>query len=335
MSLISTPFFKTDKTEKLEAADSYDISNSRPINKIYDAAKDGAKNVYDRLGGRQGIATGIQSLISAKRSGATGKQMLEAGLGMFGTSTMGILKTAGNGIFDKAAEFIDLNPETVSKIKGTGEQLFGRLQYGDPSDLTNYGELTSLLGELTGNEKWASYVNLGLESAVFGSAISKSIEYGQYQYIGDVKQYIDPAVYQQALVYSVPMVSTSGSLEAVKELLKEMTPDVAMSTKPDFIKSFLQQFKMPAELTVTREAYCNDLVDTLSRLDANWYMYDRRPDQRIVDFTNLTIASQDALQLFELHAVLGRYAIAAPIVPELSVEEVIRKQFPRMVTTLT
>jgi hypothetical protein len=335
MSLIAIPFFKTDKTEKLEAADSYDISNSRPINKIYDAAKDGAKNVYDRLGGRQGIATGIQSLITAKRSGATGKQMLEAGLGMFGTSTMGILKTAGNGIFDKAAEFIDLNPETVNKIKGTGEQLFSRLEYGDPSDLSNYGELTTLLGELTGNENYASYVNLGLESAVFGSAIAKSVEYGQYQYIGDVKQYIDPAVYQQALVYSVPMVSTSGSLTAVKELLAQMTPDTAMATKPDFIKSFLQQFKTPADIPMTREAYAQDLVDTLNRLDVNWYKFKRQDDQTIVDLTNLGIASADALSLFELHPELGRYAIAAPFAPELSVEEVIRIQFPKMVTNLT
>lgn len=335
MSLISTPFFKTDKTEKLEAVDSYDISNTRPINKVYDAAKDGAKKLYDQVGGRQGLANGIQNLVSAKVNGATGKQMLEAGLGMFGTSTMGILKSAGNGIFDKAAEFIDMNPETVSKIKGTGEQLFNRLEYGDPSDLSNYGELATLIGGLTGQEQFAEYANMGIESAVWGSAISKTIEYGQYNYIGDVKEYIDPAVYQQALVYSVPMVASSGSLEALKELMKQMTSDVIISTKPDFIKTFMGQFKVPADLAVTREAYATDLVDTLNRLQAGWYSYQRQADESIVDLSCLAVGTSDALNLLQLHPVLSRYAIAAPYAQELTVEDVIRKQFPLMVMNLT
>ncbi|MND13282.1 hypothetical protein D3C80_34530 [compost metagenome] len=335
MSLISVPFFKTDKTEKLAAADSYDITDSRPINKVYDAAKQGASKIYDAAGGARGIGAGIQNLVTAKMSGATGKQMLEQGLGMFGTSTMGILKTAGNGIFDKAAEFIDMNPETVAKVKGTGEQLFNRLQYGDPSDLSNYGELATLIGGLTGQEQFAEYANMGIESAVWGSALTKSIEYGQYNYIGDVKQYIDPAVYKQALVYSVPMVSSSGSLEAVKELMKELTPTEILANTPDFIKTFLTQFKTPPELTVTREAYAADLVATLNLISPGWYMYQRQPDEAIVDMSLLAVASPDALSLFELYPALSIYAIAAPTAPEQTVEEVIRRQFPLMVTNLT
>lgn len=335
MSLISTPFFKTDNTEKLEAADAYDISSTRPINKVFDAAKEGASKLYDQVGGRQGIANGIQNLVSAKVSGATGRQMLEQGLGMFGTSTMGILKSAGGGILDKAGEFIDMNPETLSKIKNTGEQLFGRLQYGDPSDLSNYGELTTLIAGLTGNEQYGEYINMGFESAVWGSAIAKTVEYGQYNYIGDVKQYIDPEVYQQALVYSVPMVATSGSLEAVHELMKQLTVDKIMSAKPDFIKTFLTQFKLADPMTVTMEAYCADLVTTMSTLDANWYHYQRRADQVIVDLSLLATASDVARKLMELHAELGPYVIAAPYCTELTVDEVIRQQFPMMVTNLS
>lgn len=335
MSLISVPFFKTDKTEKLAAADSYDITDSKPINKVYDAAKQGASKIYDQVGGVRGIGAGIQNLVTAKMSGATGRQMLEQGLGMFGTSTMGILKSAGNGIFDKAAEFIDMNPETVSKIKGTGEQLFNRLEYGDPSDLSNYGELATLIGGLTGQEQFAEYANMGIESAVWGSALTKSIEYGQYNYIGDVKQYIDPAVYKQALVYSVPMVSSSGSLEAVKELMKELTPTEILANTPDFIKTFLTQFKTPPELTVPRETYAADLVATLNIISPGWYTYQRQPDEAIVDLSLLAVASTDALSLFELYPALSIYAIAAPTAPEQAVEEVIRRQFPLMVTTLS
>jgi len=335
MSLISLPLFKTDNTEKLEAADAYDISDSRPINKIWDATKDTATKLYDRAGGKEGIGNSIVSLLNAKKSGATGMQMLEQGLSMFGTSTMSILKTAGGGILDKAAGYIDMDPSMVEKIKSTGGELVSRLQYGDATDLSNYGNLTSLIGELTGYEDYAKYVNIGLESAVWGATFSEAVGFGSYHYLSDVKQYIDPEVYHQGLIYSVPVVATSGSLEAVQELMKNLTRDEIMATKPDFIKAFLQQFKLPTEMTVTMEAYCTSVRTVLNTLDPNWFKFQRQAAQVIPDLSVLSSANAAALKLFELDTELCPYAIAAPYATELTVDEVIRLQFPLMVTNLT
>lgn len=335
MSLISVPFFKTDKTEALEAADVYDISSSKPVNKLYDAAKQGASKLFDAAGGRVGVQNGIQNLISAKLNGADGRSMLEAGLGMFNTSTVGILKSAGNGLFDQAAEFMDLDPSMAARIKGTSEGVFNKIAYGDPSDLSGYGDLVSLMGNLTGKDDWANNVNVGLESAVWGSALSQSVKYGQYNYLKDVKVHIDPEVYQQSLIYSVPAVASSGSLEALKNLMTELSNDKIMFTKPDFIKTFLGQFSLPDPMTTTREVYANDLVNTLTLLSPKWYLYSRQAGQEIVDLTNLQTANKVALTLLELHDVLGKYAIAAGVVKEQSVEESMKEQFPMMVTSLS
>lgn len=335
MSLISTPLFKTDKTEALEAADVYDISSSKPVNKLYDAAKQGASKLFDAAGGRIGVQNGIQNIISAKINGGTGRSMLEAGLGMFNTSTVGILKSAGNGLFDKAAEFMDLDPSMAARIKGTSEGVFNKIAYGDASDLSGYSDLVSLMGSLTGNDEWAGNINTGLESAVWGSALSQSVKYGQYNYLKDVKVHVDPAVYQQALIYSVPAVASSGSLEALKNLMSELSNDKIMFTKPDFVKVFLSQFSLPDPMTTSREAYANDLVSTLSLLSPKWYLYTRQPTQEIVDLTYLQTASKVALTLLELHAELGVYAIAATVVTEQSVEESMKEQFPMMVTNLS
>lgn len=335
MSLISAPLFKTDKTEALEAADVYDISSSKPVNKLYDAAKQGASKLFDAAGGRIGVQNGIQNIISAKVNGGTGRSMLEAGLGMFNTSTMGILKSAGNGLFDQAAEFMDLDPTMANRIKSTSEGVFNRIAYGDPSDLTGYSDLVSLMGSLTGNEEWASNINVGLESAVWGSALSQSVGYGQYNYLKDVKVHVDPDVYQQALIYSVPAVASSGSLEALKTLMGELSNDKIILTKPDFIKVFLGQFILPDPMSVTRETYAIDLVATLESLSSKWCLYSRQPSQEIVDLTYLQTANKTALALLELHPELGAYAIAATVVTEQSVEESMKEQFPMMVTNLS
>lgn len=334
MSLISTPLFKTDNTEKLVVGDAYDISSSRPINKIFDAAKGGATKLFDRAGGISGIASGMQSIIAAKMSGATGKQMLEAGLGMFNTSTIGILRDASNGILDRAGTFLDLDPAMVDRVKSAGSDVANRMQYGGFDDFSSYGSLTTLIGDMSGYPDMAKYVNIGMEAAVWGSALSQTIDYGQYQYMDNVKQYIDPEVYRQALIYSIPAVATSGSLEAVLELLKQLTPAEVYANKPDFVKNFLQRFKLPEVPPADLIAYGVQVVTTCNQIQSRWYRY-TRGNEDIYDFKCLTTASEDAQRLLQLHAELGPIVQIAPHFPETSVDDVIRHQFPLMVMSLS
>lgn len=334
MSLISNPLFKTDNTEKLAVGDAYDISSTRPINKIFDAAKDGASKLFDRAGGINGIASGLQSIISAKMSGATGKQMLEAGLGMFNTSTIGILRDASNGILDRAGTFLDLDPSMIDRVKSAGSDVANRMQYGGFDDFTSYGSLTTLIGDMAGYPQLAEYVNMGMEAAVWGSAISQTIDYGQYHYMDDVKQYIDPEVYRQALIYSIPSVATSGELTAVTTLLGQLTAAEVYANKPDFVKVFLQRFKMPQTPPADFVAYSREVVNTCSQIQTGWYTY-KRGAETIYDLTCLTTASEDAQRLLQLHPELGVIVQIAPEFPEQTVDENIHQQFPLMIMTLT
>ncbi len=334
MAQICTPLFKTDNTEELATADAYDVSDTRPINKVYNAAKDGGKKLYDKAGGRSGVIKGVHSIASAVSNGASGRELLDKGLGVFGTSAANILSNAGNGIFDKAADFINLDPSMASKIKTTGMNLFTSLRSGDPKDLSNYTELTGLVAELTGSEEYLKYVNIGIESAVWAGALTDLIDQQQYQYMSDVKQYIDPTVYHQSMIYTVPAVASSGSPYALRELLKELSEDEIISNKTDFIRTFLKSFVMPKTIEVTVEEYALELVNILTQLDSKWYSYDRQDGESIVDHDLLTTASHDALMLLQNHPTLGIHAIAAPTMPVLSIEEVVRRQFPLMVTNL-
>lgn len=334
MSQICTPLFKTDNTEELATADAYDVSDTRPINKVYNAAKEGTKKLYDKAGGKTGVINGVRSIAQAVSNGATGKELLERGLGVFGTSTANILSNAGNGIFDKAAAFINLDPAMASRIKTTGMGVFTTLRSGDPKDLANYAELTSLVAELTGSEEFLGYVNKGIESAVWAAALTEAIQQDLHYFMSEVKQFIDPEVYHQSMIYSIPAVATSGSIYGLKELLNELSEDEIVSNKTDFIRTFLTSFIMPSTITGTVEEYAIELVELLSQLDPLWYIYTRSEGEEIVDHGLLTTASQDALVLLETHPVLSVHAIAAPTMPELSIEEVIRRQFPLMVTNL-
>lgn len=334
MSLISLPLFRSNNTEKLEAADAYDLTSTRPINKIYEASKNTANRLYSQVGGAEGLARGMVNLLEQKSYGATGKQLLESGLGMFNTSTVGILKTMGEGVLDKAAAFIDMDPEMVTRVKAAGDEVVRQVQYGDPRDISNYGNLLGIVGDLTGNAEFSRYINIGYESAVWGAALSEAAGYGQYQYFGDVKQYIDPEVYRQAVIYSLPVIATSGSLDALKNVIQELGPDVVIAHKPDMIRVFLSRFKLPVPEPLDKVGYANEVVDTLNLLDARWYLY-RRDGTDIFDISMLTGASTEAIVLLNNHAIVGPLIQIAPHFPEVTTDEVLREQYPLMVTNLT
>lgn len=330
MPKISTPLFRSDASESLAAVDAYDIASSKPINKLFNAAKDVSGSFIDRAGGVRNIAQGITNIVQLKSAGATGRQLLENSLGIFGTGAAGIIRTASDGILNKAGEFIDLDPSLVAQIKSTAEASTYQTQYGEPDDLSNYGELTALIGSLTGNSELAEYINIGYESAVWGAALTEAVNYGSSYYIGDVKQYIDPDVYRQALIYSIPAVASSGDLTALEQLTNQLTADVIMSNKPDFIKTFLIQFKVPTPLPVTPLEYSFELAQAMSLLNSRWYLYDRAGTD-IFDLQFLSGASSDARKILELHPTLGPVIQVSPGFPEASVGEVIKEQFPRMI----
>ncbi|MNI63957.1 hypothetical protein D3C73_1193710 [compost metagenome] len=192
----------------------------------------------------------------------------------------------------------------------------------------------TLIGDMAGYPEYADYINIGMESAVWGAAISQTIEYGQNNYMADVKQYIDPEVYHQAMVYSIPAVAVSGSLEAVQELNKQLGAAEILGNKGDFIQAFLQRFKMPDPRPADNAAYANELMTELGKLDPRWYLYSRAGED-IVDLRPLSTASYDARFLMELYTPLTVAMQLAPHYPEIGAEEVMREQFPLMVTTLS
>jgi hypothetical protein len=334
MSLISTPLFRTNNTEKLEVADAYDLTSTRPINKIYEASKGVANQAIDRAGGLRGLANGLTNLMSLKTSGATGRQMLESGLGMFNTSTIGILRNVGDTVLDKAGAFIDMDPSLVNKIKTTGESVARQMQYGNPTDITNYGNLLGLVGDLSGNPEFARMINIGYESAVWGAAFTEAAGYGAFDYSRDVKQYIDPEVYRQAMIYSLPVVAASGSLEATQHVITELGAETVITHKPDYIKVFLGRFKLPETRPADIPTYANLVVDTMSQLNPRWYLVSRGGED-IYDLSALAGASTDAVQTLDNHAVIGPLIQIAPYFPEVTTDEVLREQYPLMVTNLS
>ncbi len=334
MSLISIPLFKTDNTEKLEVADAYDVANERPINKVYQASKKKAVELYDRAGGTRGIATGLANLVQAKANGADGARLMEQGLGMFGTSSSGLLRTLGGGVLDKAGKFVGMNPETVGKIKRVGDGLITTVSNGNTGDIGQYGNVVALMGELSGKPELAEMVNIGFESAVWGAAFAEANSFGSYDYYDTVRSHVDPDVYHQAVIYSLPSVATSGSLEAVKQALRALSPEVILANQPGFIEMFFSQFKLPEPQPIDMAAYSNDLVDTLTQLDRYWYTYSPDTTPVVYDLKNLTKVTPDALRVLSIHPVVGPLVQIAPHFQQVSVAEVIRSQFPKMVINL-
>lgn len=334
MSLISIPLFKTDNTEKLEVADAYDVANERPINKIYQASKKKAGELYFRAGGINGVTSGLTNILLSKQAGASGAQLLEQGLGMFGTSSTGLLRTVGGGVLDKAAKFIDLDPALVSKIKRTSDGLLTTVTNGNLKDISQYGNVASLMGDLSGNPEISRMINVGFESAVWGAAFTEANSFGTYDYYESVRSHVDPDVYHQAVIYSLPSVATSGSVDALKQALRALSPEVILANQPGFIEMFFSQFKLPEPHPTDMAAFSNDLVEHLTLLDPHWYIYSADTTPVVYDLKYLTKVTPDALRVLSIHPVIGPLVQIAPNFQAVSVAEVIRSQFPKMVTNL-
>lgn len=330
MSQISTPLFKADNTEQLEVADAYDVTSERPINKLYQASKEKIEIGYERVGGAKGLVTGVVRLMDDKKAGIKGTDLLERGLGMFGVNGRAVLRSASDGIIDKAGAFVGLDPSMTTKVKRTADDAIRIVSSGNTRDISQYGSVVSLIGDMTGDPALTEQINIGFESAIWGATFAETNSYGAHDYYERVKAHVDPAVYTQAVIYSLPSAATSGSLEAVQQVLRALSPDVILANQPDFIPMFLSQFKLPNPHPTDLEAFGVEVVTALSTLDALWYTYKHESIDPVYDFKYLTKATPDAIQVLSTHPVLGPLIQLAGFFPEKTVAEVIRQEFPRM-----
>lgn len=331
MSLISKPLFTTNNTDPLEAADAYEITGEQPINKLYDAARSSVVRTYDAIGGARGVGAAITQMVVLKQSGASGRQLLEAGMGMFGQSLAGVLDAAGGGILDKAGAMIGMDPSTIEKVKVAGRDVATTLMYGDPSDISSIARLGGVFGALTGNEEFSRIVNIGMEAAVWGAALSEATRYGMYDYYDDIYTYVPQDIYEQSVVFALPSVITSGSLDALKKAVAKLGGDKIIANYPGAVADFLKQFSLPTPTVGSSETYAIDLYDTLTLIDPMWCWYNRGAE-RIFDMSSVSTASEEGIRTLEHHPLIGAFCQIAPKYTELNVGSVMREQFPRIVT---
>jgi hypothetical protein len=331
MSLIASPLFKTDASEELTSADAYEITDTKPINKLFDAAKGMGEKLIDRGGGANNIARSVAAIMNLKSSGATGRQLLEAGMGMFGSSGAGILKSASESILNKAGGFLDLSPEFITKVQTTAGDVAYQIQYGDPTNIMAYSELTGLIGSLTEYVDITEYVNIGYEAAVWAGTLATAVEEGVGEYIGIVRDFVDVEVYQQALRFITPTVAYAGEMTSLNHLFDNLPKDEIMACQPDFIPTFLSRFKLPGNLGQSMEDTSVELIGKMKELDPRWYLYDQNGTD-IIDMKYIATMSDDVKRLLELDDEIGHAVQLARHYPEATIAEITREQYPLMVS---
>lgn len=334
MSFFANPLFGADSTDKLEVVDAYDLDNSRPINKLYEASINKSEALYERAGGAVGIIDGTDRILVAKESGSSGAELLEMGLGILGSSSAGILRTVGSSVIDKAGEFVDLDPSMSTRIKDVAGNIVNVVTNGDPKAISNYGELASLVGDLSGSPELAHYINVGYESAVWAAVITDAVGYGDSSLYKNLRGKVDPEVYYRALIYSIPAVASSGSLEALVNLLQELEPEVIMANNPDFIEVFISSYRIDKSKVSDIQAHVHQTSVVLDGLDATWAKTVVNHDKVIYNLAILSLLKEEGYSAFCLHSELGPAAQLARVYKTEPVATVLREQYPRMVTNL-
>lgn len=332
MSLISIPLFKTDGKEELVTQDVYKVTNTAPVNKVFEAAKNVGKNALDFVGGRQGLINGVTNLLALKQSGADGKTMLTQALQGWGVNKQSLL-AAGGGLLDDAADYMGINPEVTSKLKLTSDGVV-RIVTGDKE-----GGLKSLLGiagGLTDDPGMLKAIDIGMEAAVWGSAISQSVKYNYPEMMYSVSKSTDPEVMYWAMVYASDTIMSQGNLESHVAMLKTLTAEVVLGHNPDYIKNFLAAFKITPEWPASDYPAKAALLSSLmSDMNPNWSSYNRTAAPiKIIDLAALSGMSKDAKQLLSLIDELKDPIQMAGDFPATTTYNLCRDQYPMSVAAL-
>lgn len=331
-SLISIPLFKTDGKEELVTQDVYKVTNTAPVNKVFEAAKNVGKNAFDFVGGRQGLINGVTNLIALKQAGADGKTMLTQALSGWGVNKQSLL-SGGGVLLDGAADYMGINPDVVSKLKLTSDGVV-RIVTGDKE-----GGLKSLLGiagGLTDDPGALKAIDIGMEAAVWGSAISQSVKYNYPDMMYAVSKNTDPEVMYWAMVYASDTVMSQGNLEAHIAMLKTLTAEVVLGHNPDYIKNFLAAFRITPEWDVSvYPEKATLLLSLMSDMNPNWSSYKRNaPTETVVNLAALSGMSNDAKTLLSYIPELKDPIQMAGDFPATTTYILCRDQYPLSVAAL-
>lgn len=332
MSLISIPLFKTDGKEELVPQDVYKLTNSAPINKVFEAAKNIGKNAYDVIGGRQGLINGVTNLVQLKQQGVTGKALLENALSGWGINKQTIL-AAGGPLMDGAAEYMGINPEIVSKVKVSTDGIT-RIVTGDKEG--GFKSLLGIAGSLTGDPTMLKAIDIGMESAVWGSAISQAVKYNYPEMMYTVNNSVDPEVMYWSMVYASDTVMTQGNLESHLVMLQTLTPEVTLGHNPDYIKTFLSAFKISPEWTAAEyPAKALLLAQQMADMNPSWTTYKRTAHPfEVINLEALAGMSPDAKKLLSYIEALKDPIQMAGNFPTTTSYNLCRDQYPMSVAAL-
>jgi hypothetical protein len=333
MSLISTPLFKTNGKEELATADVYKLTNSEPVNKLFEAAKNVGKNILSATGGRDALISSVSSLIQLKRSGATGKELFERGLNAFGTNTQALLTQGGGFIADKAGQYAGIDPAVMDKIKIASD---GVVKTYSGNQANNLQQLLRLAGDVSGNSEYTKFINIGMEASLWGATISQAVEYNYPDMIKMVSANVDPDVMKQSMIYASGTVMQSGNLEGLLSMMDVLTVDEILGNNPDFIKTFLSGFTITD--TWKPEEYPAKAVllrDTLNKINPTWATFKRPVDPApIYDLTALSIMSADGRKILTLITEMRDAIQIAPNFPVTTTYDLCRNQYPLSVAAL-
>lgn len=333
MSLISTPLFKTNGKEELVAQDVYKITNSVPVNKVFEAAKNVGKNALDFVGGKQQLLSGVTNLIELKKAGMTGKQLLMQGLQGWGINKQALMAQYGGPLMDGAAAYMGVSPEVMDKVKVSSDGVT-RMMTGDKQG--GLKQLLGLAGGLTGNPSMLSAIDIGMEAAVWGSAISQSVKYDYPDITYSLQPNVDAEVMHWSMVYASDTIMNQGSLESHDVMTEILTPEEVLGHNPEYIKTFLSAFRITPEWEIKDYPQkALDLQAALVAMDPNWCTF-KRPAHPVLIFDLAALAgmSNDARKLLTYIPGLKDPIQMSVNFPITNTYNLCRDQYPLSVASL-
>lgn len=329
---LANSIFQGRSTDKLITEDAYSIVDNITRNAFFDSIKGVYSDLIDNLNTKAG-KNAIKDLIKAATSETVDKeQLLDKALNTLGTSRYGILKNLNGSIKTKLVEAGSvLMGDSSKKVI---DIVYNELKISTTTDNVNdAGDLIDLIKDISGGEELLEMIDVEAESAVVGGLLSSAISEGIPEVMDDILDLTgNSTVKVNALAYAAKDALNSGRTDTVNKIIDEIGANKIFETDNKATKTLLSSFTLEGKSVSEHTAARTDLVDTLTRLDADWDK-ESRNGEKVFSLSAYSNMSEDSKKLLLQEEPQRTLALAVDSYKTKSVDEVIKELYPNALLT--
>lgn len=319
--------FVTGAKDELATVDPYEITDGAVRNRASTLVNDFIDSTLGVLRNSPGIEDAL-ALVKGITEGGLSVEEMQRRLDTLLGFSKSDFEALGEGI--KQDIFRNLGIEADS-TGGMQSRVYDNNVNISPDKAEQVRLISDVLKGLSNDESRIALIDLAAETALYSGILKESVKAGVPNAIEVVKENAsDPLVVKKVAIEGIGSALTTGNLEAIESLQKEVSPKEILAVYPDICLRILQTYRFPLGQRPDYDAEHIRINTLLDSLDPQW-PNNKRGEGPITRLHPFSRASYDAWLLFTSGSGERPYRAEMLVAKNYlrnNHEELLREQYP-------